>query len=89
MGRVHERMRRSLYGFVRSRCYEDRDGRESINVLSESDVEAWMMDKFGFVDYRLSCFLFSEGEVLADTRCRGSLQQITVIIEEESYEDDS
>ena len=73
--RLSESMKRGIRGFIASNAYVDYGLGESINVLFEDDLVSYLHGKYGIVDYRV-VYMFTRGEVLSDSRGKGSLQKV-------------
>ena len=69
------RQRRYINRIVSQNSHRDIGLDESINMLTESQLESCLIDKFG--DVRTGLHLqFSRGEIISDSRGQGSLQQL-------------
>ena len=74
---MNARQRRFINEVVSRNTYRDVRLDESINTLTWRQLENSLMDKFGSVRTGLH-LQFTKGEITADSRGRGSLQQINL-----------
>ena len=67
--------RRYINRLVSQQSYRDIGLDESINILTPRQLENSLLDKFGAVRTGLH-LQFTRGEITADSRGQGSLQQL-------------
>lgn len=72
------KMRRGLSRHV-SRCAhrDTEQPREAVNLVTQGQAYVFLEDRFGYAPLGL-VHLFERGEVLSDSRGRGSLQRVNV-----------